>query len=147
MMSALVARSIRDPSIVQVAVNVVRGVDGRDSVGMYDAIRAWLESHIEFLPDPLIDGDVLRAPDFVLAEIALHGTARVDCDDTATLSATFAKAVGLPARFVVLGFPEYRHVFTEILTEDGWCDVDVTESDERREMAADAIQRRAAFPV
>lgn len=132
--------------VLDVAVGIVRedGVSGRDSVGMYHSLRDWIAARVEFLPDPLVDGDVLRVPAYLLNEIARFGVARADCDDCAMLSAALGKAVGLPARFRVLGFPAWAHVYTELLTADGWAELDVTEPNERRAWARNNPVTRAA---
>lgn len=143
-MAECVNAALYQPEVIGTAVDIVRGVNGRDADGLAAALRDWLEARVAFLPDPLIDGDVLRVPSYSLAEIRQHGVARIDCDDAAMLSAALAKSIGLPARFRVLGFPRWAHVYTEVLTQHGWAPLDVTESVERRAWAARQANARAA---
>lgn len=150
-MAMEVNRTLLVPQLVERAVDIVQGVDGRDTLGQYHALRDWLEGHVSFMPDPLVNGDVLRAPDYVLGQIERTGAARIDCDDCAMLSAALGKAIGLPARFRVLGFPRWAHVYTELLTKDGWLPLDVTEDAARRRWAAEQLRqgkaRAATFVV
>lgn len=134
-------RAARSPRVVETAVRIVRGVSGRDFTSMAAEIRQWLEEHIRFIPDPRIDGEVLRTPRYLLEQIDREGQAAGDCDDVATLAAALGKSVGLRARFVVLAFAPggpFRHVFTELHTPRGWREMDVTEP---------ARQRRAHRPT
>lgn len=146
-MRELVQASVRNPAVVETAVGVVRHIGGRDSVSLQRALREWLAVHVSFLPDPMVDGEVLRTPDYAIREINKYGVARLDCDDVSMLAAALAKSVGLPARFVVLGFPEYRHVYAESLTVNGWLDFDVTETSARQAMFRPMAHRTIHWQV
>lgn len=128
-MKRLVDRAIEQPLTLQVAGHIVRNVNPRNRRGQTVALRQWLAAHIRFLPDPL-GVEVLWTPGELLNTIARQGYAQVDCDDVSTLSAALGKAIGLPARFVVLGFyrpnAPFRHVFTELSNGSAWLDMDVT---------------------
>ena len=136
-MRAVTLDSLRDPAIVDRAAAIVRDLDGRDRAGQIRAIRAWLAANVRFLPDPLIDGDVIRTPSLLLRQLKRDGFMQGDCDDVATLAATLGHAVGIPARFVTLGFfgptAPFRHVFAELEDTAGqWHEMDVTESEQTR---------------
>ena len=136
-MRSVTLQSLRDPAIVERAAAVVRDIDGRDRAGQIRAIRSWLARHVRFLPDPLIDGDVIRTPALLLLQFDRDGMIRGDCDDVATLAATLGHAVGIPARFVTLAFhgpkAPFRHVYTELQDQAGnWRELDVTESERTR---------------
>lgn len=134
-MKDVVAKSLYIPDVVETAVGIVRYIPGRDTPTQHRALREWLATRVSFLPDPAINGDVLRTPDYALRQIKQYGIARLDCDDTSMLAAALAKAIGMRARFVVLGFPEYKHVYAEAWTSDGvWRDFDVTETRERQNL-------------
>ncbi len=66
-----------------------------------------------------------------------YGEEHVDCDDAAILAAGLGKAVGLLARFVLVGFRSSRapfsHVWTELRSPTGgpWVEMDVTRSVQR----------------
>lgn len=65
----------------------------------------------------------------MLNEWRLWGYATGDCDDAAILSAALALAMGLPVRWVLLGFSPggaYRHVYAEACQGGRWVDFDVT---------------------
>lgn len=149
-MRAVVMESLRDPAIVERAAAIVRNVDGRDKLGQIRALRAWLASNVRFLPDPLIDGDVIRTPALLLRQFDRDGVIRGDCDDVATLTATLGHAVGIAARFVTLGFngpaAPFQHVFCELADDaGGWHQMDVTETAATR--AAQKPTRREVYEV
>jgi len=135
-MRDLAGRALRDPVILDAAVQAVRGVDGRDVPAQIAALRSWLARRIQFLRDPDIEGDVLRTPRYLLDHLHRDGVARADCDDVSMLTAALGKSIGIPARFHAVAFEPrgaFRHVFTELQTPDGaWHEMDITESAERR---------------
>jgi transglutaminase-like putative cysteine protease len=128
-MVRVVRLGVVDPKIVAVAVNIVRDVDGHDLHALALRVREWVTSSVRFLPDPVMDGDYIRTPDYLLSEIQQYGIARGDCDDVAVLTATMGMAVGLFARFHAVAFSgreTYSHVWTDLLAGDTWMVVDPT---------------------
>jgi transglutaminase-like putative cysteine protease len=122
--------AMTDPVVMRAAADAVRGVDGKNPAALAFALLGWLTARVQFLPDPLVNGDVLRTPRYLLSEIARTGIARGDCDDCAMLAAAMAKSIGLAARFVVLAFTPgapFEHVFTQVRVPRGWFPLDVTE--------------------
>lgn len=121
-----------DPLVRHMAVRIVENVPGQDRRAQADAIRDWLIETTRFLPDPT-NAELLHTPRRIL-EILQAGTptVRIDCDDVAVLGAAVAGAIGLRARFVVVGFhaPDapFRHVWTEIRPPNRarWIDLDIT---------------------
>jgi transglutaminase-like putative cysteine protease len=53
-----------------------------------------------------------------------------DCDDKSTLSATLLECVGLPTRFVAMGFfvGRFSHVVTQVNIRGKWVTLDCTEN-------------------
>lgn len=92
-------------------------------------IRAWLARYVRFVPDPVRD-ELIHDPVVMLETLARDGVAAGDCDDVATLGATLAESVGLPARFRVLGFDApgapFSHVYAEVLAGSRWMELDTT---------------------
>ncbi len=130
-MRAMVTREYMHPMVRLTAANIVRGINGQDGVEQAQAIREYLENTTQFLRDP--DGaEMLHGPIWQVQQIRQNGVVQVDCDDVAMLSAAFGKAIGLRARFVVVGFNNpkapYRHVWTELSPRNmlAWVDMDVT---------------------
>lgn len=118
-----------DPLVNETAHQIVLRVPPRDTLGYARAIRAWARSRFRFVPDPL-DVETLRSPHYMLSHTDhLGGLMMGDCDCAALLAA-LGKAIGLPARFVVLGFSSldnaWGHVYAELGTDQGWLDLDVT---------------------
>jgi hypothetical protein len=130
-MRAMVYREFMNPLVRLTATEIVAGIGGQDGVEQARSIREYLEAHTEFLRDP--DGvEMLHGPVWQLQQIRQRGVVQVDCDDVAMLSAALGKAVGLAARFVVVGFDKrnapYRHVWAELSprAKQQWVDMDVT---------------------
>ena len=143
-------RSLYDPVVIEAAVNAVRNADGRDANALARELERYLRAHLDFLPDGLIQGEVLRSPRYLLDEIAKHGKARADCEDASMLTAALGKSVGVPARLVALAFfgpsEPFRHVFAELHTPRGWVAVDPTEPS-RAGMRALPVTRRMELAV
>ncbi|MCP4899825.1 MAG: hypothetical protein GY906_22895 [bacterium] len=121
------------PHTRAVATSIVRPGGGRDGTVQAQLVREWLAEHLHFQRDPQ-GTELLHGVPLQLATIAKVGTADYDCDDAAILAAALGKAVGLKARFQVVGFGSprapFRHVFTELRSPQGgpWVEQDVTRS-------------------
>lgn len=130
-MRAMVYREFVLPLVRLTATDIVAGLGGQDGAQQARMIREYLESSTEFLRDP--DGvEMLHGPAWQIQQIRQRGMVQVDCDDVAMLGAALGKAVGLRARFVVVGFDQrnapYRHVWSELSPRANaqWIDMDVT---------------------
>ncbi len=128
-MGRIVDQGVRDPLTIQLASDIVAGIPG-DQAGQAAAIRDWVDRAVVFQPDPRGVETVRTVPEMLNA-VVTRGAAQIDCDDVAVLSAALGKAVGLRARFVVLGFggrwAPFAHVFTQLgAGEHGWLEMDVT---------------------
>ncbi len=130
-MRGMVYREFMNPLVRLTAADIVAGLNGQDGAEQARAIRDYLEIHTEFLRDP--DGvEMLHGPVWQVQQIRARGVEQVDCDDVAMLGAALGKAVGLRARFVVVGFDRrdapYRHVWVELSprARPQWIDMDVT---------------------
>jgi transglutaminase-like putative cysteine protease len=80
--------------------------------------------NIPFKPDPE-DAETLQRPLYTLQQNGYGG----DCDDKAIAMASWAKAAGLPYRFVAVRRADHEdlhHVFTEIYTANNWVRCDCT---------------------
>lgn len=129
-----IARKARySPAIRFKALEIIRGVSGRDALSQISNIREWLDEHISFVRDP-VGGELIVEPDEALELLDRgHFPLRLDCDDVAVLAAALAESIGLRARFVVVGFHSrrapFRHVWTELAAPSRasrWYDMDVT---------------------
>jgi transglutaminase-like putative cysteine protease len=75
------------------------------------------------------DQEVVRSPEFMLNDYDTLGYCEGDCDDIATLCASFSKAVGNPTRLTAVqtgGPGEFDHVFCEYQLGGNWIPVDPT---------------------
>lgn len=130
-MRMMVYREFMNPIVRLTASEIVRGLGGTDAVAQAQEIRDWLEAHTEFLRDP-DKVEMLHGPVWQLQQIKQNGVVQVDCDDVAMLGAALGKAIGMRARFVIVGFDSpnspYRHVWTELAPANlnAWVDLDVT---------------------
>jgi transglutaminase-like putative cysteine protease len=115
------------PLIRETAAGIVRGT-GTDSELQAERIRAWLTRHVGFLRDPY-QVEALHTPEAMLTLLGSRRWLEVDCDDVAILGAALGMAVGLRARFVLLGAGGgYEHVWTELADPRGgdWYELDIT---------------------
>lgn len=127
-MRRLVVRSLSEPLPVETAALIITPYCTTCSAEVALAIRGFLETYFVFVPDP-VGHELLRAPTHLLEQIEKVGHASGDCDDVAILGASLGMAVGLPARFVILGFDPhgpFSHVYTELYTSQGWQEMDTT---------------------
>lgn len=146
-MRGLVDGAITDPVVIQTAREIVAHSGPRDVDAQIQDIRAFLADHFLFVSDPL-NHETIMYPRTQLDTIARKVYVQGDCDDVATLGAGLGMAVGIPARFVTLGFrgpnAPYEHVYTELRGASGWKDLDVTKVQGRPVPVA---TRRTVWPV
>lgn len=129
LMQRIVRQALRDPVVLERAVQVIRSAPAHDHMAELRAIRKFLIDNVRYVNDP--DAfELLRLPDYQLDRIAAGGQAEGDCDDVAILGATLALAIGRPARFVAVGFggPDdpFSHVWAEALVDGFWRELDTT---------------------
>lgn len=122
-MRALVRREYRDPLVVQTAHSIVPPGSSAETAAAL--IRQWLELHTSFQRDPA-DLELIYAPTNQLTTIRTGGTSSGDCDDVAVLGAALALAVGLRARFIVVGRSNFEHVFTVVGDGRQYFELDIT---------------------
>lgn len=130
-MRQLVNAATGDPVVRAVASRIAIAHGSKYGYPQARGIRDYIDTRCVFLRDPR-DRELLHTPRLLLEMIARDGYAACDCDDVATLGAALGKAVGLRARFVVVGFhrPDapFRHVWTELSdpSRERWVELDVT---------------------
>lgn len=130
-MKVMVQREYVLPVVRLTAVEIVAGLGGRNGIAQIRAIRDWLEDHVEFVRDP-DRGEMIHGPAWVISQVLKHDVAYVDCDDVAMTAAALGRAVGLRARFTVVGFSSprapYRHIWTDLApaNQNVWVDCDIT---------------------
>jgi transglutaminase-like putative cysteine protease len=148
LMRRLVRSSLAEPLVRFTAAQIVRGLGGE--LEQARAIAEWLGSHVEFLRDPR-GVEYLTDPAKLLRGGYARGVVQGDCDDVAMLAAALGMAVGLRARFVVLGrhpWPDgFEHVYTMLGDPSGrrWLELDPTRPFQGIDPAY--LQRRAFVEV
>lgn len=110
LMRRIVRASVAQPIVRLSAVQIVQGT-GFNVAQQLTLLRQFIQQHTEFLRDPR-GVELLHTPAYLLTQISEVGTVAGDCDDIAMLVAALGMAVGLRARFVVIGQRELEHVFT-----------------------------------
>lgn len=129
MMRRLVSESMRDAAVVSLARKIVASCIPRDRDCHAESIRSFLDDHFLFVSDPR-GMELLSTPRYMVDSIERSGYAQGDCDEAATLAASLGRAVGLQARFVLLGWgpapTRLSHVYTVLRGRAQWHNVDVT---------------------
>lgn len=119
----LVESSARRPDLRLVALRLINSaqISGRDKWNIAAAIHRFVKSRVRYVNDP-ISVETVQQP-----EITLRLGAG-DCDDQAALVAGLARAVGIPARFAVIGQnpDQFKHIFTELQINGKWVAADTT---------------------
>jgi transglutaminase-like putative cysteine protease len=138
---AAMARSRRsDPAVRQAWGAITGSVIPPTTYDEALMLRRWLAEHFAFQPDPSGRGvfggteeiELLQDPLILLQQIQRSYVARGDCDDAAILGAALALGAPVPfsgVRFALVGVnpnEPYVHVYADVLTARGWCDLDVT---------------------
>jgi len=138
----LARREAWHPIVRNTAVQIVQAEDGYSGEGQALAIREWLNDHVRFLRDPR-GAELLHGPVLTISQVDKNGMAYVDCDDAAVLAAALGKAVGLRARFVLVGFSSphapFRHIWTELAAPrpgSRWVEQDVTRASQNLPVVA-----------
>ncbi len=127
-MRMLVLQQYATPLVRQCAATIAAGT-GTASRYQTRLVREWLARYVGFLRDP-IGHELLHTPELLVAAIQQHGAVDVDCDDVAMLGAALGMAIGLRARFVMIGRDGgYEHIWSELCgpnAGDAWEDLDIT---------------------
>lgn len=130
-MRSLAKAASVNPLVRKAAVVIGSAAANRDGFAQAIAIRNWLEDRTVFIRDPR-GAELLHDPVLTIRAILTNGVVHVDCDDVAMMGAALGQAIGLRARYVVVGFNSpnapFRHVFAELSDprQERWVDMDVT---------------------
>lgn len=130
-MRRLVLREMVHPAVRALASRLAGSAGTVDPLEQARAIRSFVADRTVFVRDPH-GVELLHAPSVMVKRILTEGYAPIDCDDVAILAAALGKAVGLRARFVVVGFGSphapFRHVWAELSPPRSprWMEMDVT---------------------
>ncbi len=114
-MAQVVNESLIDPYVVYKAKSIVQGCPEKDTMCQSHTIMEWVKTHTSFIRDPS-GVELLHTPKFQLQAIERSGYLSIDCDDFSVLAASLGKAVGMRAKFVILGFLENNAPFTHVYT-------------------------------
>lgn len=103
----------------QLAEIVCEGIDSKDYVSEYWALRNFLLQRTRYMRDPRRT-ELVRAPELISRQILAGHRPSLDCDDMATWIAAAILSVGGTAQFATVAFNnafyngerQYSHVFT-----------------------------------
>lgn len=122
-MRAAVRAAVRDPRqrIRNKAIEITRGVRSRDFAGEVEALWSWVHENIRFVRD-------VHGIETVQSPIKTLELGAGDCDDHATLLASYLLSIGHPVRFVAVGFRPgiLSHVFAETKIGPKWVPLETT---------------------
>jgi len=135
-MRSLVDEALRDPSIIRLATDIIRGVPAFDDLAEANALYEWVRRNIRFTKDP-VNKEKLYPPAELLKIRA------GDCDDISMLLGTLLMAVGYPARLmtVAAGGDEFSHVYVEGNINGEWIAIDPARYDSQFGVAPPAFTR------
>jgi len=126
-MAQIVNESLVDPYVVNKAKQIVAFCPEKNTVCQGRTIFEWARNHTKFIRDPS-GVELLHTPKYQLQSIERGSFIQIDCDDFSVLTASLGKAVGMPAKFVILGFIEnnapFTHVYTILKTGKAWMPLD-----------------------
>jgi hypothetical protein len=148
-MRSIVASSLHNPRVVETAHWIVRYCKPRDYVAQAIAIRDWLATAFRFIADP-VGVELTRTPDYMLRQYSTQMYVTGDCDDAATLGCALAKAIGIPCKFVMIGFRSngnYAHVYGVLCPSNGTVRRSVSIDVTRPAGSVAQIRRRKAVVV
>lgn len=120
-MRNLVEISLRNPRVVETAHWIIRYCEPRDYIAQAIAIRDWLGSSFRFVADP-VGVELTRTPDYMIRQYVTQSYITGDCDDAAVLGCALAKCVGIPCKFVAIGFRKFgnfAHVYGVLCPRTG----------------------------
>jgi hypothetical protein len=112
----------QSPAVRFQATQILGSVSGKDHVGEARALFEWVRRHVRYQKDP-VGIETVQSP---VVTLRLRAG---DCDDHAALLASLAIAVGIPARFRVLGASadNFIHIVPELYAGGRWWWADTTE--------------------
>lgn len=123
-MSQLVRRYKKDIAVRELALAIVRGINGHKNFsGQVRALHRWVRDNIQYVKD-------IKGVETIATPIKTLEYKQGDCDDQAVLLASLLESTGHPTRFVAIkvsAFGPFVHVFTETLMGRRWFALETTE--------------------
>lgn len=120
-----------DWRIRTLAAEITQGLTNKDYRSEALAIYQWVCNNIRYTRDP-------HRVEMVEDPLVLLQTRATDCDGMATLIAALGMSIGIPMRFVTVGFRAHgahSHVYAQALIAPGtWLTLDPVAADKTREM-------------
>jgi len=95
---------------------IVYSMQPKDYAGEIVAVRNWVAEFVRYTNDPL-HVELVKSPQTLIEEVIQRGVAVGDCDDLATLIATFGLQLGRVCEYIPCGFGDaghYSHVFARV---------------------------------
>jgi len=121
--SQLANESLTRPYVRLKALDIINSalVPNRATVESAEAIFDYVIENIRYVPDP-VEVETVQDPEVTLTILA------GDCDDHSALVAALAQAIGIPARYRVVGNSRdhFSHIFPELNIDGKWYPADTT---------------------
>lgn len=122
-MAELVNQALADQAVRMVALRILQTHQAPpgDQLQTAGTLYEWVKQQIRYVRDP-VGLETVQSP-----EVTLQLRAG-DCDDSTTLIAALATAVGLRVRFVTVGPHQdaMQHVYAQLLVNGAWLNADTT---------------------
>jgi transglutaminase-like putative cysteine protease len=124
LMRDLVRAQKSAPSIRDKAVNVTFYIPRNAWIAKARSLWSWVKANIKYIPD-IRNVETIHWPTQVLSQ------GFGDCDDQAALLAAMLESIGMPTRFVAVGFTpgSFSHVYSEVYIGNDWIPLETTEDE------------------
>lgn len=122
-MGDLVEKYKVNPLIRELSLKIMQMVPGKQWTKEAAALQNWVRRHIRYVKD-------VRGVETVQSPVKTLQLKAGDCDDQATLLATFLEAAGHATRFVAVARKRgvFSHVYVEVKIGHQWLPVETTQN-------------------
>ena len=122
LMQKLVREARRDPDFVAFARRLTANVPEKDWRRRILTVFHFVRDRVRYTLDP-------NGVEYIASPQRMITILEGDCDDKAAFLAALLEAIGIPTRFVAVGFDgaELSHVFVEAKFDSRWIALDATE--------------------
>jgi len=112
-----VSRCSTDPTVRELAVNLMAGVENNDLTEQINRVVHFVMSNVTYVRDP-VDGEYLVSPLKLIADYYQQGFAIGDCDDHVMLLNSLLGSIGFQTKAVGVKFggsPDFNHVISGVI--------------------------------
>jgi len=130
-MRELATRDARNWRFIRIATRIIAGCPHKSYLCHGKRILHFVKRYVQYVPDPATSVENGSQIELVQAPFQTLRRRAGDCDDTSTLVAALAMAVGIPARFATIKADkrrtdEFSHVYAELQVNNNWMGADAS---------------------